>query len=158
MRQAIGLFLAGTLCFAVAAAAQEPNKVTMQQATGTFDVKVAPLSPEDSQDGITLARYSIDKQFSGDLVGASKGEMLAVGTQVKGSAGYGAAERVTGTLKGRKGSFGLVHRGVMGGGRQEMLVQIVPDSGSGELTGIEGALTIKIADGKHTYILDYTLP
>ncbi|GIL40471.1 DUF3224 domain-containing protein [Roseiterribacter gracilis] len=154
--QLIRILVVSALC--LGAIAQQAAAKTMQQATGTFEVKVAPLTAEDTQDGITLGRYSIDKQFSGDLVASSKGEMLAVGTTVKGSAGYGAAERVTGALKGKKGSFGLVHRGLMGGGKQEMQVVIVPDSGSDELKGIEGTLTIKIADGKHHYALDYTLP
>ena len=42
---------------------------------------------------------TIDKQFHGDLEAISKGEMLAAQTEVKGSAGYVAIERVTGSLR-----------------------------------------------------------
>lgn len=157
MRKSVIVMLCA-MAFAAIAQAQQPAGKAQMHASGTFEVKVAPLGSDDTQDGITLGRYSIDKQFSGDLVGSSKGEMLAVGTTVKGSAGYGAAERITGALQGRKGSFALVHRGLMGGGKQEMLIAIVPDSGSGELKGIEGTLAIRIADGKHHYTIDYTLP
>jgi hypothetical protein len=84
-----------------------------KHATGTFDVKVTPEPPEDKAEGSTLGRMSLDKQYHGDLDGTSKGQMLTAGTDVKGSAGYVAIERVTGTLNGRKGSFMLQHSGTM---------------------------------------------
>jgi hypothetical protein len=40
-----------------------------------------------------------------------------------------------------------------------MRIIVVPDSGSGELEGIDGAMTIRIEkDGGHFYDLEYTLP
>ena len=71
------------------------------QATGSFDVKVNPLPAYDTSAGSPLARFSIDKQFSGDLTATSIGEMLASGTAANGSGVYVAVERVTGTLAGR---------------------------------------------------------
>ena len=100
---------------------------------------------------------SIDKQFHGDLEGAGKGEMLSAGTVVKGSAGYVAIERVTGKLQGRSGSFVLQHTGTMTRGVPQLSVTVVPDSGTGELTGIAGKLNIIIADGKHSFDFEYTL-
>ncbi len=126
-------------------------------AKGTFDVKVAPLA-EDKVDGSTLGRYSLDKQYHGDLEATSKGEMLTAGTEVKGSAGYVAIERVAGTLNGRKGSFVLQHTGTMNRGAMQLAVSVVPDSGSEQLTGISGTLNIIIADGKHSYDFEYSLP
>ena len=117
-------------------------------ATGTFEVKLAPLA-EDKGEGSTLGRMSIDKQFHGDLAATSKGEMMTAMTEVKGSAGYVAIERVSGTLQGRRGSFVLLHRGIMTGGGQELSLAVVPDSGSGELVGLTGKMDIKIAEGKH---------
>ena len=78
-------------------------------------------------------------------------------TEVKGSGGYVAIERVSGTLEGRKGSFVLIHRGIMTGGEQELSLTVVPDSGSGELVGLAGKMDIKITDGKHFYEFEYTL-
>ncbi|MGB0035830.1 MAG: DUF3224 domain-containing protein, partial [Candidatus Acidiferrales bacterium] len=78
-------------------------------AIGTFDVKLVPQPPEDKAEGSTLARMSIDKQFHGDLEATAKGQMLTAVTDVKGSAGYVAIERITGTLGGRTGSFLLQH-------------------------------------------------
>ena len=127
-----------------------------KHASGTFEVKLAPLA-EDKGDGSTLGRISIDKQFHGDLEATSKGEMLTAVTEVKGSAGYVAIERVSGTLHGRKGSFALLHRGVMTGGLQELWLTVVPDSGSGELVGLAGRMEIKIDGGKHFYEFEYAL-
>jgi len=100
---------------------------------------------------------SIDKQFHGDIEGTSKGEMLTGMTTVKNSAGYVAIERVTGTLHGRSGSFILQHSGTMNKGAQTLVVTVVPDSGTGQLEGLAGALSIIIEGGKHSYELDYTL-
>ena len=136
--------------------AQKDSTVTMH-AKGTFDVKVAPVA-EDKANGSTLGRYSLDKQYHGDLEATAKGEMLTAGGDVKGSGAYVAVERVTGTLNGRKGSFALVHKGTMGGGSMHLDVSIVTDSGTDQLTGIAGMLNIIIADGKHSYELEYTLP
>jgi hypothetical protein len=126
-------------------------------ATGPFDVKVAPVE-EDKGDGSTLGRFTLDKQYHGDLEAIAKGQMLTAGTDVKGSAAYVAIERVTGTLHGRRGSFALQHKGTMRAGGQEIAIAVVPDSGSGELVGLAGTLDIKIVDKKHFYDFEYTLP
>ena len=76
-----------------------------QHASGPFDVKVVPQGTPDKAEGSTLARMSLDKQYHGGLEATAKGEMLTAGTDVQGSAGYVAIERVTGTLNGRTGSF-----------------------------------------------------
>jgi Protein of unknown function (DUF3224) len=126
-------------------------------ATGTFEVKLTPATEADKTEGSTIGRMTIDKKFSGDLEGTSKGEMLTAGTAVKGSAGYVAMERVTGTLKGRTGSFVFQHTGTMTRGEPQLSVSVVPDSGTGELTGIAGKLTITITDGKHFYDFEYSI-
>lgn len=125
-------------------------------AAGTFTVKLNPLASYAESEAVKLGRMSIDKEFDGDLKGTSKGEMLSAMTPVKGSAGYVAIERVTATLHGKQGSFVLQHKGVMIRGAQEQSVAIVPDSGTGELTGISGVMKIVI-DAGHSYQLEYTL-
>jgi hypothetical protein len=100
---------------------------------------------------------SIDKQFHGDLRATSKGEMLTAGTGVEGSAGYVAIEQVDGTLHGRSGTFVLQHSGTMARGVPQLTITVVPDSGTGELAGLAGKMTIEIADGRHSYDLEYTL-
>jgi hypothetical protein len=126
-------------------------------AKGTFEVKLAPLASPELPDGV-LGRMSIDKQFHGDLEGTSKGEMLMASTEVKGSAGYVALEQVTGKLNGRTGTFILQHNATMDRGTPHLSITVVPDSGTGELSGISGTLNIIIADGKHSYDFEYNLP
>lgn len=128
------------------------------QANGNFEVKLAPQSPAPGIEQASLGRMTIDKQFQGDLEAASLGEMLSAMGQVQGSAGYVAIERVTGVLHGKQGSFVLQHRGVMNRGVPELWVTVVPDSGTEALSGLAGSMQIKIEEGRHYYVFDYTLP
>ena len=127
------------------------------RARGTFQVTLAPQPADGYTDGQTLGRLTIDKQFSGDLEGTSRGQMLTGGTTVRGSAGYVAIERVRGTLGGRRGSFVLQHSGTMSRGAPQLTVTVVPDSGTEELTGLTGSMAILIEPGVHAYEFDYAL-
>jgi hypothetical protein len=138
-------------------AAQKGTPMT-RHATGAFDVKITPLALGGPAEDAALGRMSIEKQFHGDLEATGKGQMLTAATDVKGSAAYVAMERVSGTLHGRSGAFALVHRGTMDRGEPRLEVTVVPDSGTGQLAGLAGRLTIVIAGGKHSYDLEYTLP
>ena len=127
----------------------------IHHAHGTFEVKMQPLSPSPAEG---LARMSIDKKVHGDLEATTKGEMISAGDPKAGAAGYVAMERVTGKLDGKSGSFALQHSATMDASGPKMQVIVVPGSGTGELKGIAGTLTITIADGKHSYELAYMLP
>jgi len=129
----------------------------MGRARGDFVVTLTPQSTDEITGASTLARLAIDKQFTGDLIGVSKGEMLSAGTPTKGSAGYVAIERVSGALHGRTGTFVLQHSGTMTRGSPELTVSVVPDSGSGELTGLSGPMRIIIEGKRHSYEFDYTI-
>jgi hypothetical protein len=130
-----------------------------KHASGPFDVKLSPLTPYN-QDDATLGRFSLDKQYHGELEGTSKGEMLGSGSGAKGSSGgYVAIETVTGTLNGRRGTFVLQHSSTMTRGTPHQQINVVPDSGTGQLTGLTGKMNIIIASGgKHSYDFEYTLP
>jgi hypothetical protein len=128
----------------------------IQHATGPFDVKMIPQD-DRAVDGVT--RMPIDKQYHGDLEGAAKGQMLTGGMSADNSGAYVAIEKFTGTLHGRTGSFVLHHTGIMTRGKPDLTILVAPDSGSGQLAGISGKMTINIAaDGKHSYDFEYTLP
>jgi Protein of unknown function (DUF3224) len=142
----------------VAAMTQATTATAMIHATGTFEVKMDPQPPEDKAGGAAIGRLLLDKHFHGDLEATSKGTMLAAGTAVKGSAGYVAIELVTGTLDGHTGTFVLQHTGTMTRGAPQLTITVVPDSGTGQLIGLTGKMTINIADGKHSYDFEYTLP
>ncbi len=130
----------------------------MTRATGTFKVRLAPLETHSHEPEAKIARMSIDKTFEGDLAATSRGEMLSGGSPAEGSAGYVAIERVTGTLHGKSGSFLLQHSGTMRPGVQELNVTVIPDSGTGDLSGLEGKMIIEIRDGQHFYSFEYSLP
>ena len=126
-------------------------------ASGTFEVKMTSPTSDANAAASAIGRFSLDKKFNGDLEGTSKGEMLAVSSTAPGSAGYVAMEQVTGTLKGRTGTFALQHSGTMNRGTAQLSVTVVPDSGTGELVGLSGKMDIKITDGKHFHEFDYVL-
>jgi len=131
-----------------------------KRAAGPFDVKIKPepLALEDDKDGAARGRMSLDKQYHGDLEASAKGEMLTAMTGTQGSAGYVAVEKVVGALDGREGTFALQHNATMTRGAPYLNIIVVPDSGTGELTGLTGTMKIIIADGgKHFYEFDYEL-
>jgi hypothetical protein len=134
-----------------------PKETTLTKlAKGTFEVKMAPQT-DDKVGDPTVGRMSLDKVFRGDLEGVGRGQMLAAMTDVEGSAGYVALERVAGKLDGREGTFALQHSGTMTRGTPHLVITVVPDSGTGQLAGLAGKMSINVADGKHSYEFEYTL-
>jgi hypothetical protein len=135
------------------------ESVISLHATGAFEVKIDPQTPDEKAGGAAIGRMLIDKQFHGDLEATSKGTMLATGTGAKGSSGrYVALDIVTGILKDRTGTLVLQHSATMNRGVPQLSVTVVPDSGTGQLTGLTGTMNIIINDGKHSYDFNYTLP
>src|SRR5262245_568256 len=147
---------AGQQATAPKASAGASGTETQVTARGEFDVKVIPQPADDAAAG-PFGRLFLDKRFHGDVEGTSKGQMMAAGTAVEGSGAYVAFELVSGTVNGKTGSFILQHRGTMRKNVPTMEVTVVPDSGTGELTGIAGTMRIVIEGGKHFYELSYTL-
>ncbi len=124
---------------------------------GSFEVQMTAEPPFDTVDGVALGRARFDKQFGGALTATSKVEMLSVRSEGTQSGAYVAVERISGTIDGKAGTFALVHLGLSDRGARSLTVQIVPESGTGELKGIRGAMTIDISDGKHHYALDFVI-
>ena len=144
---------------ATSAAATDRGASMNHRATGPFEVKLNPQKPDNPQaEGAGIGRMSIDKRFHGDLDASSQGEMISFRTAEPTSAGYVAIERVTGSLHGRKGSFVLQHSGSMNRGAQSLSIMVVPDTGTDELAGLSGTLSISIIDGQHFYDFIYSLP
>jgi len=128
-------------------------------ASGTFDVTITPAPDDDHSDNGALGRMTVDKVYYGDLEGRAVAQMLTGMSPTEKTSGvYVAMERVTATINGRKGSFILHHTGIMDRGAQNLKITVVPDSGTDQLTGITGTMTIDIRDGKHFYTFDYRLP
>ncbi len=125
---------------------------------GSFEVALQPLPNTEVTENPQFGRMLLTKKFSGDLTGTARGQMLTGLTTVKGSAGYVAIDHVTGELDGLQGSFVLQHSGSMNRGAQSLSIMVVPDTGTGELAGLSGTLSISIVDGKHFYDFIYSLP
>jgi hypothetical protein len=129
-----------------------------QVAKGPFTVKRSAEAVHDRMAN-RLGRHALDKVYSGGLVATAAGEMLSAGGTVPGSAGYVAIERVDGELDGRKGAFYLQHNGTLTRGEGSLSIHVIPDTGTGELTGLSGKMTISIAPGgTHSYEFAYELP
>lgn len=128
-----------------------------EHATGTFEVSLKPQPLFHTDASLLLGRLTIDKTFHGDLTATSTGEMLSARTNIKDSAGYVAIEMVSGTLHGRKGTFVLQHSSTMTRGEAKQSITVVPDSGTDELEGLSGTMTIINKEGKHSYEFDYSL-
>ena len=125
------------------------------QAKGEFDVARIPQDELDIGGGATIGHSRFEKRFRGPLEATSVVHMLALMTPVQGSGAYVAIERIEGTLDGRRGSFFAQHNGIMDRGRPSLDLTVIPDSGSGELTGLHGRIAIDIVEGKHFYTFDY---
>ncbi|HKB90613.1 MAG TPA: DUF3224 domain-containing protein [Opitutaceae bacterium] len=154
----IGLCLVSAPCGFCQTPSPNPNYQTapdMIHAKGTFEVKMTPAGVTQAE---TIGRFSIDKKLHGDLEAVSKGEMLSTGDPALGNGAYVAIERITGTLSGRTGTFALVHFASLTGGRPKMNITVAPGSGTGQLKDISGTFNIIIAEGKHSYTFEYTLP
>jgi hypothetical protein len=129
------------------------------KAAGPFEVKLTPQQPDNEPAReANIGRMSLDKQYHGDLEATGKGEFMGVNDPAIKSAAYVAMERVTGTLHGKRGSFVLQHAGQMDRGELSYSITVVPDTGTDELKGIKGKLTVIIEAGKHNYEFDYQLP
>jgi Protein of unknown function (DUF3224) len=155
------LVAAAVMCLAPIVGAQKEMHVV--HAQGSFEIKMTPDEPTDFEKANDIARFTSEKTWHGDFEGLSHGEMITGSTSSTGSMAYVAIERMTGRLNGRQGSFTFTHRATMMKGDApsagELSVVVVPNSGTGELTGIAGSLTIHIdAQGKHTWTFDYSLP
>lgn len=128
-------------------------------ATGTFQVSVKPVDASEIGKAAGLGRMTIDKVWSGAIEGTSKGEMTtsAVGTTML----YVALETMTVKVNGKSGTFVFAHKATMNSTDPKsgvMDIAVIPDTGTGELKGIDGSLQIIIDKSGHSYDFTYTLP
>jgi len=128
-----------------------------QTALGIFEVNMTPIEQEKNDDGSTSGLFRLEKTFHGDLEATGIGKMLTAVTAVKGSAVYTAIEKVQGSLHGKQGTLVFYHTGIMGKGAQNLVISVVPDSGTGEWTGIRGDFFLEIIEKVHHYRFEYEL-
>ena len=125
-------------------------------AKGSFEVTIDAEPPYDTVAGVAHSRAVFDKRFTGPLEASGSVQMLAVRSEAQPDSGaYVALERISGVLDGRRGTFSVVHTGLMHRGQRSLALTIAPGSGTGELRGIRGSMQIDIVDGRHFYTVDY---
>lgn len=124
--------------------------------SGEFSVGMTAQASEEGSPAI--GRMVLDKQYHGALEARGAGQMIATHGSVSGSAAYVALETVTGSLHGREGSFALVHHGLMTRGQPSLDISVVPDSGTGALTGLAGRMRIRVEGHQHFYDFEFSLP
>jgi hypothetical protein len=153
-----------TLVLGLAAApfvshANTSEEHSIMHASGYFDVTLAPQAADNPQVRTAqIQRLSIDKKYHGEVQGTSTGQMQAIRDD-RDTGAYVALEKVVASIKGRSGTFMLMHYGYMHQGAVgRWLVEIVPNSGTGELADLSGTMKIIQKDGKHYYEIEYTLP
>ena len=127
------------------------------QAKGEFEVTRIPQQELDIGGDASVGHSRFDKRFHGPLQATSVVHMLAVMAPVQGSGAYVAIERIEGNLDGREGSVFAQHNGVMERGTPSLALTVVPDTGTGQLSGLRGRMAIEIVEGKHFYTFDYEL-
>lgn len=128
------------------------KKGKAMKAEGAFEVKLESAKGDVAPAG----RMIINKSYAGGMIGSGIGQMLSKRTE-SGVAVYSAIEEFVGSIEGRSGSFTLSHYGFMSTETQELKIEIIPGSGSGDLVSITGSLQIVQSEGKHSYILTYSL-
>ncbi|MCG7537555.1 DUF3224 domain-containing protein [Pseudoalteromonas sp. OOF1S-7] len=154
MQKILFISFALMLVFSLPAKAEDKQfiKGNSMKAEGSFEVKLDPAKDEVAPAG----RMLINKTYDGDVIGTGVGQMLSKRTE-SGVAVYSAIEEFVGSIEGKSGSFTLSHYGFMSKETQELKIEIVPGSGAGELASISGSLQIIQSEGKHSYILTYSL-
>jgi hypothetical protein len=133
------------------------------QATGMF--AVTEFTPTDYVSpvatGLAVGHALMVKEYTGQVEGRSITQFSHAFSQERGIGTYVAMEAFEGSLDGRTGTFNFAHSATTLGGAERFseLFVIVPESGTGELTGITGGGALRIdEDGTHHMDFDYDLP
>ena len=128
------------------------------RANTTFKIVSWDEEPFDEEEGgPKLTRAHVKRSIAGDLTGT--GNLMYVMTYIEGGdALFSGFEKVVGSLGGRTGSFVLRHTGRYGGEKATTECEVVPGSGTGELTGLSGTGGFSAGDGEeHEMTLEYEL-
>ncbi len=130
----------------------------MTQVKGKFEVRSSPLDADEVTRELGAMRMKFEKRFEGPLSATGLVSMIGVMDRQTGSGAYVALEKISGELQGRKGSFLFQHSSVLDRGQPRQSIRVIPDSGTEELAGLRGDMTVDIVDGQHFYTFEYDLP
>lgn len=127
----------------------------MKTVRGKFEIKSSPASTDDNIKKMGGMGMSFDKVFSGFIEATSKVSMFGIMNRELKSGSYIALELIEGAVEGKKGTFILQHSCFMNKGKEEQVIKVVPDTGTGELKGLSGTMKIEIIEGQHFYNFEY---
>jgi hypothetical protein len=111
----------------------ERQRAASQIAVNTYE----PTTCDQPADAPVLVEIHVTAGFSGDITGTGTVRFLQT-LSADGSASFCGIERVVGSVAGRNGSFLLQDAGTVSGSVVTGGWFVVPNSASGELTGLRG--------------------
>jgi len=121
----------------------------------------APIELEvPFETGLPVGLMTMKKTYEGEMAGESFTLFTSAFDRGSNTGTYLAMEVFHGSLQGKEGGFCYLHLAdTRGGDRRNEVLRIVPFSGTGKLTGIEGTGQMVIEpDWTHRLTLEYTLP
>lgn len=118
-----------------------------------------PVGPQE-EGGPRLAYASVTNEFGGGITAADTTCQYIVAYAADGSGTFRGLELLSGSVDGRRGTFVLAERGTFDTeGTVACAFEVVPEMGTGELTGLTGSgrYTAKQGEEKVAYTFDYGL-
>jgi len=131
------------------------------QTTGRFtssDWEERALSPSEVRPG--LAHASVTNTFSGGIQAADTTCEYTIAYVTETTGSFTGMEVLTGDIDGRQGSFAIDERGSFeADGTLRCVFEVVPGSGTGDLTGLRGTGSFTTRQGEQSvpYTFDYDL-
>jgi hypothetical protein len=118
----------------------------------------SPVGPAGASPGLAHAR--VTNTFSGGIEATDTTCEYTIVYVTEKTGTFTGMELLAGSLDGRKGTFAVEERGSFGAdGTVHCTFEVVPGSGSGELTGLRGTGSFTAAHGEPAveYTFDYDL-
>ncbi|GGA68505.1 hypothetical protein GCM10011490_18730 [Pseudoclavibacter endophyticus] len=130
------------------------------RAIGNFTIETWDANGREVgvETGTPLGGAFIVRDLTGpDITGRAEVLFAGAFSEEHGSGTYVAIDAFDGELLGRTGTCNFWHVNTMTRGRSgadDGILRIVPDSGTGGLTGITGSGEIRVVNGEHSLVLD----
>lgn len=107
------------------------------------------------EDGPRLTRASVTNRYSGVIEGEGTLEYLLM-YRADGTCHFVGAERIVGSMDGRRGSFVVKHEGEFATDTATTTLTVVEGTGTGDLVGLRGTGHFAAMDKEVSYTFDYS--
>lgn len=126
------------------------------KAVGKLEIVSIP-NPADNYKGKRHGGMGTMQHYRGELdANSSENEIIHLNGRMSLPSYCSTIQTISGTLNGRTGSFVLETIYSIANDFPEL--SVVLDSGTGDLTGLSGKMTITTINDNHEYQFDYMLP